>query len=131
MIRQVGVNSNNKKIFQWAVIGAGPAGIATVGKLLDNGIPAEQILWCDPHFKVGDLGMYWSNVSSNTKVKLFTNFLYACSSFAYEFAAENFVLKELNPEDTCTLKYVVEPLQWVSDQLAKQVEAQRTTSLLK
>ena len=121
------MNSNNKKIFQWAVIGAGPAGIATVGKLLDNGIPAEQILWCDPHFKVGDLGMYWSNVSSNTKVKLFTNFLYACSSFAYEFAAENFVLKELNPEDTCTLKYVVEPLQWVSDQLAKQVEAQRTT----
>lgn len=121
------MNSNNNKVFQWAVIGAGPAGIATVGKLLDKGIPAEQILWCDPHFKVGDLGMYWSNVSSNTKVKLFTNFLYACPSFAYEFAAEHFALKELNPEDTCTLKYVVEPLQWVSDQLVTQVEAQRTT----
>lgn len=119
--------TSTNKVYQWAVIGAGPAGIAAVGKLLDNKIPAEQILWCDPHFKVGDLGMHWSNVSSNTKVKLFTNFLNACPSFAYEFAAEHFVLKDLNQEETCTLKYVVEPLQWVSDHLCKQVDTQRTT----
>ncbi len=121
------MNTNNKKIFQWAVIGAGPAGIAAVGKLLDNGISAEQILWCDPYFKVGDLGTFWPNVSSNTKAKLFTDFLNASPSFAYEFAAPNFALKDLDPEKTCTLKYVVEPLQWVSDQLINQVVAQRTT----
>ncbi|WP_233586824.1 FAD-dependent oxidoreductase [Legionella sp. km772] len=117
----------NNKVFQWTVIGAGPAGIAAVGKLLDNGISADQILWCDPHFKVGDLGMYWANVSSNTKAKLFTDFLNASTAFAYEFAEENFALKDLNPEETCTLKYVVEPLQWVSNHLLKQVDAQRTT----
>jgi hypothetical protein len=127
MIRQVKLNSNDNKIFQWAVVGAGPAGIATIGKLLDNGIPAKQILWCDPSFNVGDLGTFWSNVSSNTKVQLFTNFLYACASFSYESAADNFSLNRLNPEDTCTLKYVVEPLQWISEQLVKQVDAQRTT----
>lgn len=47
---------NNK--FQWAVIGAGPAGIAAVGKLLDHGVLPEDILWFDPHFKVGDLGLF-------------------------------------------------------------------------
>lgn len=119
--------ATNNNVFQWTVIGAGPAGIAAVGKLLDNGISADQILWCDPHFKVGDLGMYWANVSSNTKAKLFTDFLNASPAFAYEFAAENFALKDLNPEETCTLKYAVEPLQWVSDQLVKQVETQQTT----
>ena len=66
---------NNK--FQWAVIGAGPAGIAAVGKLIDNGIRPSEILWIDPYFKVGDLGRYWHNVSSNTKAEFFTQFLNA------------------------------------------------------
>jgi thioredoxin reductase len=125
MIRKASLDSN--KIYQWAVIGAGPAGIATVGKLLDQGIPADQILWCDPQFKVGDLGLCWSNVSSNTKVKYFTDFLHAATSFAYESVSEQYALNDLNPEDTCTLKYVVEPLQWISDQLAKQVHARSVT----
>lgn len=120
------MNSDNKKIFHWAVIGAGPAGIAAVGKLLDHGIPADSILWCDPAFNVGDLGLYWSNVSSNTKAKLFSNFLHASPSFAYEFVAGNFDLHKLNPEETCTLKYVVEPLQWISNQLEKKVCTQKT-----
>lgn len=117
------VTNNN---FQWAVIGAGPAGIAAVGRLLDSGIPAEHILWCDPYFHVGDLGMYWSNVSSNTKVKLFTDFLYASPSFTYESVAADFALSTLDPEETCTLKYVVEPLHWVSQQLKKRVVSQHT-----
>lgn len=119
--------SINNKVYQWTVIGAGPAGIAAVGKLLDNGIAGDQILWCDPSFKVGDLGAHWSNVSSNTKAKLFTDFLKASPAFAYEFAAEQFVLKDLNQEETCTLSYVVEPLQWVSNHLLKQVNASHTT----
>ena len=71
--------------------------------------------------------MHWSNVSSNTKVKYFTSFLNDSTSFAYEFGAEQYGLNKLDPEDTCTLKYVVEPLQWVSDQLVKQVEARSVT----
>ena len=57
--------------YQWAVVGAGPAGIAAVGKLLDQGIEPTEILWLDLQFKVGDLGAYWQNVSSNTTVQLF------------------------------------------------------------
>jgi cation diffusion facilitator CzcD-associated flavoprotein CzcO len=42
--------------FKWAIVGAGPAGIATVGLLLDNKVDARDILWIDPDFKVGDFG---------------------------------------------------------------------------
>lgn len=120
-------NQPGKKTAKWAVIGAGPAGIAAVGKLLDHGILPEHILWIDPYFKVGDLGKYWSNVSSNTKVKYFTAFLQAASSFAYEYQATHFFLDNLDAEETCSLGYVVAPLQWITEQLAKKVVAVRTS----
>lgn len=116
---------NNK--FQWAVIGAGPAGIASVGKLLDHGIPPEHILWVDPYFKVGDLGLFWPNVSSNTKVKLFKNFLLAVNSFGYQESPIDFQLNHLPEDETCTLGFVVEPLQWVTEHLLKKVQAVKTT----
>ena len=125
-LRQNKVNQINNKIFQWAVIGAGPAGVAAVGRLLDNGIPAGSILWVDPYFKSGDLGMYWSNVSSNTKVKYFTQFLLASPSFAYD-PKSSFSLNDLDPEATCTLSHIVEPLQWVSDQLQRKVVSECAT----
>ena len=33
--------------YAWTVIGAGPAGIAAVGRLLDHGIAPEEIAWVD------------------------------------------------------------------------------------
>jgi cation diffusion facilitator CzcD-associated flavoprotein CzcO len=65
------------KSYRFAVIGAGPAGIATVGQLLDAGIPSDEIAWIDSHFAVGDFGMLWRNVPSNTRVSLFMRFLLA------------------------------------------------------
>ncbi|WP_058534963.1 FAD-dependent oxidoreductase [Legionella saoudiensis] len=114
------------KNFQWAVVGAGPAGIAAVGKLLDQGILSEDILWIDPHFKVGDLGLLWRNVSSNTKVKYFNSFLAEVRSFNYE-EAPDFALKHLPEDETCTLSYVVDPLQWVSAHLMQKVKAVEAT----
>ena len=45
--------------YSWTVIGAGPAGIAAVGRLLDHGIVGEQIAWIDPEFGAGDFGTKW------------------------------------------------------------------------
>ncbi|MFI4962723.1 MAG: FAD-dependent oxidoreductase [Legionellales bacterium] len=117
---------NNNKKHEWAVVGAGPAGIAAVGLLLDKGISAKEILWVDPHFKVGDLGMFWSQVSSNTKVAFFNDFLNAVNSFAYNTSPDIFKIKHLDPEKTCTLHYIVEPLQWISDHLIQKVDAKNT-----
>jgi len=108
-------------VFEWAVIGAGPAGLLSVGKLIDAGVDAKSIAWIDPEFKVGDLGLLWRNVSSNTKVHLFTKFLNGARSFKYEEAPE-FDLNTLDPDQTCDLYYVVDPLQWVSDHLCESVK---------
>jgi hypothetical protein len=112
---------NDEKTFQWAVVGAGPAGIAAVGKLIDQGIEPKSILWVDPHFKVGDLGQMWRNVSSNTTVARFTDFLEASQAFSYHKSTTDFALDQLPPHTTCTLRDVVDPLQWISDQLRQKV----------
>lgn len=106
---------------QWTVVGAGPAGIATVGKLLDNGVTADQILWVDPAFRGGDLGQKWRPVSSNTKVSLFLDYLRACKSFNYDNCPLNFDLNSLPGGDTCSLQAIAEPLKWVTDHLRQSV----------
>lgn len=107
--------------YDWAVVGAGPAGIAAVGKLLDQGIAPEKILWIDPHFTAGDFGTLWRGVPSNTKVKLFLKFLNDCKSFNYANANVAFALNQANPEETCLLGLMADPLQWVSDHLKTKV----------
>lgn len=107
--------------YNWAVIGAGPAGIAAVGKLIDHGIDPKTIAWLDPEFKVGDFGTKWRNVSSNTRVKLFTKFYQACQSFQFHSAPDNFEIKNANPDETCLLSLAADPLQWITETLKKSV----------
>ncbi len=109
------------KQYNWAVIGAGPAGIATVGNLLDAGVKPDEIVWIDPHFRVGDFGMLWRNVPSNTKVNLFTQFLHACKSFDYEKCSENFSLHSMAPNKTCELGLMADPLHWVTKTFSKKL----------
>lgn len=115
----------NHQTFPWAVVGAGPAGIAAVGKLIDNGINPKDIAWIDPHFDVGLLGRKWRSVSSNTRVGLFIKFLEAAESFNYKSCPNDYTLHTLDPADTCQLIYSVEPLEWVTEELSKQVHTFR------
>lgn len=107
-------------IYQWAVIGAGPAGIAAIGKLLDAGIAGKEIVWIDPRFTVGDFGALWTHVPSNTKVALFQKFLMNCMSFDYRDSPD-FPLKHAASDETCPLSWMAAPLQWVTDQLKQKV----------
>ncbi|STX28085.1 pyridine nucleotide-disulphide oxidoreductase [Legionella beliardensis] len=113
--------------FKWAVIGAGPAGIAAVGKLIDSSVKPKDILWLDPYFNVGDLGRLWPNVSSNTVVSKFTDFLYASPAFNYEANARQFTIHTLPSHQTCLLKEIVEPLQWITNELRTKVRSKETT----
>lgn len=123
--------SHIKSTFQWAVIGAGPAGIAAVGKLLDNDVDPKKIAWIDPAFSVGDFGTQWKNVSSNTRVKLFLKFYTACNAFQYNMFSKDFEINALDPEKTCQLSLAALPLQWITDHLRKNVCAmqQKVTHL--
>jgi cation diffusion facilitator CzcD-associated flavoprotein CzcO len=113
--------------YAWTVIGAGPAGIAAVGKLLDQGIASEKIAWIDPAFAAGDLGQKWRPVSSNTIVGTFLSFLNGASAFRFS-EAPPMPLCEVDPEETCALALIAEPLVWVTEQLREQVKVFQTTA---
>lgn len=111
--------THHSPTFDWIIIGAGPAGIATVGQLLDSGISPHSIGWMDPYFTVGDFGKKWGNVPSNTKVDLFLRFFRACRSF--QFPEKKFAIEKLKKEENCLLSVAAEPLQWITDKLKEEV----------
>lgn len=113
----------------WTVIGAGAAGIAAVGKLIDAGMAPEKIGWIDPHFQVGDLGRKWNHVPSNTTVKLFLRYLENCQAFEFKKRPHKFKIEEIDPKETCLLQHIVDPLQWITDHLRKRVQAKEEMAL--
>lgn len=109
---------------KWAVVGAGPAGIASIGYLLDYGIHPEQIIWIDSDFSGGDISAKWLEVPSNTKVGLFHQFFKQCKSFEID-KMPDFPLLQLPKADTCLLKYLVEPLRWIIKRFAQKIQTIR------
>lgn len=113
--------------YAWTVIGAGPAGIAAVGRLLDHGIAPEQIAWVDPAFGAGDLGAKWRSVSSNTQVGMFLSYLNGSSAFGFS-TAPPIPLREVDPNETCALALVADPLVWITGHLRERVTTFETTA---
>ena len=68
----------NIQLFDIAVIGSGASGIAAIGVLLSQKVP--RILWIDPLFAGGRMPLY-TKVPSNTKVRIFRDFINKCEPF--------------------------------------------------
>ena len=109
------------------MIGAGAAGIAAVGKLLDHGIPPGMIAWIDPAFAAGDLGQKWRSVSSNTITGTFLSFMNGSAAFRFS-EAPPLPLQEVDPDETCALALVADPLVWISEHLRERVDVFETTA---
>jgi cation diffusion facilitator CzcD-associated flavoprotein CzcO len=113
--------------YEWTVVGAGPAGTAAVGKLLDQGIEPGRIAWIDPAFAGGDLGGKWRTVSSNTVVGTFLSYLNDTAAFRFASAPPT-PLGDIDPHDTCDLGLVADPLVWIITHLRERVEVFQTTA---
>lgn len=95
----------HKLTFNAAVIGAGPAGIASIGVLLDKLGADARILWFDPEFAAGRLSLY-PQVPSNTRVCLFSKFARAFQSFHPETnRVLNEMERECDPQKGCKLDW--------------------------
>lgn len=113
--------------YGWSVIGAGPAGIAAVGKLLDHGVSGNDIVWLDPAFGAGDFAAKWAAVPGNTPVSQFLEYLHGSSAFQFA-AGPPFALNEIDPAQTCPLGVVADPLLWISRHLRDRVVSRQTVA---
>jgi cation diffusion facilitator CzcD-associated flavoprotein CzcO len=111
--------------YAWTVIGAGPAGIAAVGRLIDHGIAPEKIAWIDPDFAGGDIGRKWRSVPSNTHLALFLDYFNGSAAFRFS-EAPPMPLLEIGLQETCPLGLVAEPLEWITGHLSERVDLHRT-----
>lgn len=114
-------NSVQKCDYDWTIVGAGPAGIVTMGVLLDLGVLPSRINWVDPEFNVGRLSIY-STVPANTKNKLFVDFLIACKFFKNCVTKDILELSKLDPNKEYPLKTIVDPLQKITECIKKIVK---------
>lgn len=105
----------------WLIVGAGPAGIITIGVLMDVGVDPKRITWLDPEFNVGRLGKYYSHIESNNKARDFIAFINACRTFEQCLCPALDELRKMDPQKPCLLDSIVAPLQGISDYLRTQV----------
>ena len=110
-------------VYSWAIIGAGPAGLASAGLLLDAGVSASDIIVIDPKFAVGDFGQYWGEVFSNTTVELFMRFFTDIQCFNFSERQQVFPIESLPSDGYCQLKAVREPLQWITNKLRERIDS--------
>ncbi len=110
----------------WTIIGAGPAGILTIGLLLDLGIQEKDITWLDQEFNVGRLGKYYKTVPANLKSKLFVQFINDCKTFNQCPVTPSIArLHHYHPEKEYPLQTIVEPLQDITNYLKQRVNAKK------
>lgn len=104
------------------VVGAGPAGVAVVGNLLERQL--GNIAWIDPSFESGRVNRKYREVPSNTKVSLFQ--AYATSLAPFRSVIESTprpnaftTLAKLDQEKTCHLHYAADMIRGLTDGLIK------------
>ena len=88
---------------------------------IDLGVPEKNIICVDPEFNVGRLGQYYSNVPSNTKTKLFVNFIKACKTFQECKSAAIDMLYTYDQDFEYPLRIIIDPLKDISDYLRTKV----------
>lgn len=100
------------KPYEWAVVGAGPGGIIAMGVLREVGFTDKNhVLWIDRDFSVGSMGKYYSQVPANNKAKRLVEFFNMCSAFRDVNSPALERLKQLDPMREYPLKYLIDPLQ--------------------
>lgn len=104
------------------VVGAGPAGVAVVGNLLERQL--GTIAWIDPSFESGRVNRKYREVPSNTKVSLFQ--AYATSLQPFRTVIENTprpnaftTMAKLDQEKTCHLHYAADMICDLTNGLTK------------
>jgi hypothetical protein len=107
----------------WVVVGAGPAGLTYLAKLLSLRVAPESILWVDEAFDGGAFAKY-KDVPGNTKVKSFISWALS-NSYLQDLSKHPSKplahLESLDQEKSCTLGEVHDVIKNYTSQLLSRV----------
>ncbi|KAH9449781.1 hypothetical protein Pst134EB_020596 [Puccinia striiformis f. sp. tritici] len=103
-----------EEAYEFVVVGAGPAGLTAVATLIDHGV--TRIAWIDDSFVGGRLGEKYREIPSNTKIRLFLDYVAASSTLTKlvqeetsEIAINSYTtLKELDQDRGNRLSYAAD-----------------------
>ncbi|KAH0831714.1 hypothetical protein AYO21_10723 [Fonsecaea monophora] len=117
-----------KKVFDAVVVGAGGAGVATVGALLHFN-QTFRIGWVDPDFSGGRISKKYRDVSSNTKTSLFRQYADAFEPFRQIVASTPkphavTVLEALDQNRGCRLQYAADMLTMLTTGLRRHANVE-------
>jgi len=104
-----------------AVIGAGPAGIISVGVLLDAEVSPSKIIWFDEEFSVGRMGKWYAEVPANNAAERFISFFNECEAFKAVDTPAVHALREADPHHIYSLKLIIDPLYDVTHHFLRSV----------
>jgi hypothetical protein len=99
-----------KDCYEWAIIGAGFAGITSLAILLDLGADPSKVAWIDPEFNVGRVGKYYRDVPGNIQAKHLTEYVENCPFFKDINSPSLDKLYTYEPEQFQCLHVIVDPL---------------------
>lgn len=122
LLRTYFLSSQSKGM--WAVVGGGPCGIASVGKLVDHGF---SVTWFDTDFAVGRMGKYYRHVPSNTKNGDLLTALKLSKSLDFESSqqkqrnSKKAVMSDKDPDLCFELNWLVTALEDCTSVLRKKV----------
>ncbi|KAJ5817014.1 hypothetical protein N7447_009247 [Penicillium robsamsonii] len=117
--------------YEAIVVGAGPGGLATLATLLDAGV--RNILWVDRTFGGGRLNGLYREISSNTKIGIYLDAIYAsphCRSIIESSSAPNAItqLESMDRESTCQLSLAGDMICMLRDRLLQFPKVEKKVS---
>jgi hypothetical protein len=106
---------------EWTVVGAGTAGILTVGMLIDAGIAPSSIIWVDPDFEGGRMGKYYGDIPANSPARAFHTFINTCKLFQECDTPAMRRVMEADPNKIYRLEIIIQPLKDMTELLRSKV----------
>lgn len=101
---------NQLKCYDWAIVGAGFAGITALAVLIDSGVEPSTITWIDPEFNVGRVGKYYRDVPGNVQTNHLIEYVENCPFFKYINSSSLNALYTYPAEEFQRLHVIVDPL---------------------
>lgn len=119
--------------YDWAIIGAGFAGITALAVLIDSGVEPSTVAWIDPEFNIGRVGKYYREVPGNVQAQHLTEYVENCPMFKNITSAALDRLYSYPPEQFQLLQVIVDPLLDFTEYLQNLVVPIKaiTTSLMR